>query len=74
LHEEAPGRGSISPERYDATTTTIGIFVDDVDTLINHALSAGATLISTAMDYDYGYRQGMIKDPFGHKWLIQSKL
>jgi PhnB protein len=25
-------------------------------------------------DHDYGYRQGMVKDPFGHYWQIQKKI
>ena len=24
-------------------------------------------------DYDYGYRQGTLADPFGHLWLIQRR-
>jgi PhnB protein len=25
-------------------------------------------------DFDYGYRQGIVKDPFGHCWQFQKKL
>jgi PhnB protein len=38
------------------------------------AIAAGAKEISPAQDYDYGYRQGEIKDPFGHHWLIEMKI
>jgi len=38
------------------------------------ATEAGATVISPAQSYDYGYRQGEIKDPFGHVWLIEMKI
>ena len=74
LHEEAPASGSFSPEKYNGTTVTIGLFVSDVDAFMNKAIEAGAKLISPAQDYDYGYRQGKIKDPFGHIWLIEMKL
>jgi PhnB protein len=37
-------------------------------------IRAGATEISPVKDYEYGYRQGMFKDPFGHYWQIQKKL
>jgi len=30
--------------------------------------------ISPAKDYEYGYRQGEIKDPFGHHWLIEKEI
>jgi uncharacterized glyoxalase superfamily protein PhnB len=25
-------------------------------------------------DYDYGYRQGVIADPFGHQWLFEKRI
>jgi PhnB protein len=66
--------GSFSPEKYNGTTTTIGLFVSDVDAFMNRAIAAGAQEISPAQDYDYGYRQGEIKDPFGHIWMIEMKI
>ena len=45
-----------------------------VQEVIQKAVLAGALEISPATDYDYGYRQGMIKDPFGHYWQIQKKI
>jgi PhnB protein len=38
------------------------------------AIAAGATVISPAQSYEYGYRQGEIKDPFGHHWMIEMKI
>lgn len=73
LHEEKPSAGRFSPERWNGITTLIGLFVSDVDGLMERAVAAGATLISPAQDYDYGYRQGQVKDPFGHHWMIQSR-
>ena len=46
----------------------------DVDEVMEKAIKAGATEISPAKDYDYGYRQGNIQDIFGHQWMIQSKI
>lgn len=74
LHEEKPEAGQFTPERINGTTTLTGLFVEDVDTVMNKAVAAGATLISPAQSYDYGYRQGEIKDPFGHCWLIEMKI
>jgi PhnB protein len=45
-----------------------------VDKVMEKGIRAGATEISPAKDYEYGYRQGMFKDPFGHYWQIQKKL
>jgi PhnB protein len=74
LHEEMPGGNSFCPQKHNGGTVTIGLFVDDVDSVMQNAITAGAQLISPAQDYDYGYRQGQIKDPFGHLWMIQKKL
>ncbi len=74
LHEEVHGSGSFSPDKYNGTTTTIGLFVPDVDAVMNAAIAAGAIETSPAQDYDYGYRQGEVKDPFGHHWLIEMKI
>ncbi|MBA4139076.1 MAG: VOC family protein [Segetibacter sp.] len=73
LHEESLKSGSFSPERYNGTTTTIGLFVPDVDFIMNRAIAAGGIVTSPAQDYDYGYRQGEIEDPFGHIWMIEMK-
>ena len=52
----------------------IGLFVEDVDTVMNRAIEAGAVVLSPTQSYDYGDRQGQIKDPFGHVWLIEMKI
>lgn len=71
---EVTSTNFISPSKTNACTCCIGLFVPDVDTVINKAVAAGAIEISPAQDYDYGYRQGTIKDPFGHFWQIQKKI
>jgi PhnB protein len=73
FHEES-ARGTFSPSKHGGVTTTIGIFVDDVDAVMSRALAAGATLLEAAQDHDYGYRQGTVIDPFGHHWLIERAL
>ena len=62
-----------TPEKFKGTTAIIGLFVSNVDAVMNRAIRAGATEISAARDYEYGYRQGELEDPFGHRWLIQKK-
>lgn len=74
LHEERPLKGQLEPIKARGVTALIGIFVEDVDATITTAIQAGATLLSPAQDYDYGYRQGQIQDPFGHQWMIEKKI
>jgi PhnB protein len=74
LHEESPRSNSFSPEKFNSNTVTIGLFVPDVDAVMSSAMAAGATVLSPAKDYEYGYRQGEIKDPFGHIWMIEKSI
>ena len=74
LHEEKPGSGHFEPIANKGVTALIGLFVEDVDKVIKNAVASGATIIEPPRDYDYDFRQGKIKDPFGHIWLIQNKL
>lgn len=74
LHEETRNRASFSPLRYQGSTVTIGLFVEDVDAYMASAVAAGAKVISPAQDYDYGYRQGDVEDPFGHIWMFESRI
>jgi len=72
LHEE--GARSLSPGKTGITTVTIGLTVNDVHGVVEQAVAAGAIVLSPVKDYEYGYRQGEIKDPFGHHWIIEKLL
>lgn len=74
LHEVTAKTDQFSPEKYNGTTVLIGLFVSDVDAVMNNAVAAGATILSPVQSYDYGYRQGEIRDPFGHHWMIEMKI
>jgi PhnB protein len=63
-----------SPKQHKGTTTIIGLFVSDVQQVVNRALKAGASVVSPVQDHEYGYRQGEVEDPFGHHWLIEKKI
>jgi PhnB protein len=74
IHEITAKSYFFSPAKNNGSTVCIGLFVDDVNQVINDAIKAGAVEINPVQDYDYGYRQGTIKDPFGHYWQIQKKI
>ena len=71
FHEESYNGKTFSPGKYNGVTTTIGLMVDDVDAVMARAIAAGAVETSPATSYDYGYRQGEIMDPLGHRWIIE---
>ena len=74
IHEVTDTRHFFPATKHNGTTVCIGLFVPDVDAVMAAAIAAGATEITPAQDHDYGYRQAMLKDPFGHLWQIQKKL
>ena len=74
LHEITAREYFFEPDKNSGTTVCIGLFVKNVDEVMKKAIIAGATQIQPAESYDYGYRQGLIEDPFGHYWQIQQKI
>lgn len=74
VHEENIEKSQYEPIKNKGITCLIGLFVEDVDKVVNKAVAAGATLVEPPQSYDYGYRQAEIKDPFGHLWLIEQKI
>lgn len=72
LHDEVASGGTVDPTTVKATTVVIDLLVDDPDALAKKAVAAGATELSPVQDHDYGYRQGTIRDPYGHHWTLEK--
>ncbi len=72
LSEEHPEIGVVAPEPGGGATFSLHLSVEDVDQVIERSVAAGATLERPAADYEYG-RNGVIRDPFGHRWLVSSE-
>jgi len=71
MHEEVKRDNELSPSTLNATSIVIGLLVKDPDELAARAVAAGAIELSPVQEFDYGYRQGTIKDPFGHHWCLE---
>ena len=74
VHETMGWFNALEPVHTNGVTAVIGLFVPDVDEVMLKAMQAGAIEVAPAVDHEYGYRQGMFKDPFGHYWQIQKKI
>lgn len=68
LADEYPDMKFLSPLSIGGTPVTIYIYVEDVDTLVDRAVKAGATLVKPVQDQFYGDRSGQLKCPYGHSW------
>ena len=72
MHDETSRNQNVGPLTAQATTVVIDLLVEDPDGLAKRAVTAGATELSPVQDYDYGYRQGTVRDPFGHLWCLEK--
>ena len=72
LADEFPEMEFVSPQTLGGSPIGLMIYVDDVDTMFNQALSAGATEVKPLQDQFYGDRSGTLKDPFGHVWTVAT--
>jgi PhnB protein len=74
FHVHETMRDALEPIGAKGVTAVIGLFVNDVEATMQKAIRSGATEINPTTDHEYGYRQGMFKDPFGHLWQVQKKI
>ncbi len=72
LAEEWPEGGRFSPETWGHSSMTMSLKVQDVDSFVEHAVSAGMKLVMPPTDQFYGNRDARLEDPFGYPWSIFS--
>jgi PhnB protein len=72
LTEESPDMKALSPESIGGSPISLYVYVKDVDSVFNQAISEGATVLHPVKDQLYGDRFGYLKDPFGHLWSIAT--
>jgi PhnB protein len=70
--EEWPEGGRFSAETWGHSPVTMNIIVPDVDAFVEHAVAAGAKLVSPPRDQFYGYRDATLLDPFGYTWGVST--
>lgn len=72
LSDEYPEMNYLSPQSIGGSPFFMHVYVQDVDTVFNQAISAGGTVLKPVEDQFYGDRTGTLKDPFGHLWSIAT--
>jgi len=71
---EWPTLSSRSPQADGSSPVIIYVYVEDVDSVIEKAVAAGAKILLPAKDQFWGDRTGRIMDPEGHVWTISSRI
>lgn len=72
LSDEFPEMNVRAPKSIGGTPTTLSLYVEDVDRVVQRAVDRGATLLRPVENQFYGDRSGQIEDPFGHRWGIAT--
>lgn len=74
LADEMPGIGSTSPASLGGTSVVLNLHVADADAIFKAAIEAGAEEVFPLADQFYGDRAGRVRDPFGHHWIIATRI
>ena len=74
LADEHPEVDARSPASIGGSPVSLLLYVDDVDTVYDRAVRAGATAERPVEDQFYGDRAGTVRDPFGHRWHIHTNI
>ncbi len=74
LADEFPEWGNRSPLSVGGSSTTVLIYVKDVDAFVAHAEKAGAKVLMQPETMFYGDRSSKVEDPSGHYWMFSSRV
>ena len=72
LADEFAEMGYKGPRALGGSPVSLMIYLEDVDTVFNRAVEAGASVKETVQDKFYGDRTGTLTDPFGHVWHVST--
>lgn len=72
LADEFPEMGGCRAPAPGQSPVTLHLYVEDVDSLFDRAVNAGAKVKMPLMDAFWGDRYGQVTDPFGHTWSLAT--
>lgn len=74
LGEPSPDYHLVPPPAGDDACYSLGLYVPDVDAVVERAVAAGATVREPAMHFVSGDRFASIRDPFSVRWSIMTRV
>jgi PhnB protein len=72
IGEPMPNSPYRDPISIGGSPVGLMIYVEDVDTVYQQAIAAGAREVRAVEDQFYGDRSGNLRDPFGHLWTVAT--
>jgi PhnB protein len=74
VHGETEHLASRAPQGDGSSPVVIYFYLENVDDVIERAVSAGARVLTPLNDQFWGDRMGRIIDPQGHVWNVASRV
>ncbi len=72
ISDEWPDYGKLGPKSRGGATSSLMVYVEDVDAAFDRAIAAGGKVERPVEDQFYGDRSGSFTDPFGHSWTLST--
>jgi PhnB protein len=73
LCDELPDMKCFSPQTVGGASSSLFVYVKNVDKLFDQAVKAGATVTMPVTDAFWGDRSGGLQDPYGHMWMLATR-
>jgi PhnB protein len=70
--DQFPQSSTKPPKELGSASSAVFLYVEDVDSVVQDAVDAGATITMPIEDMFWGDRFGQVTDPFGHVWQIAT--
>jgi PhnB protein len=71
LNDEIPGMAK-APDGTSLNPVYLFLYTEDVDSVCNRAVAAGAKITMPIANMFWGDRYGKFNDPFGHSWGVAT--
>ena len=72
LGEEMPEQGCRAPASVGTVSSSLYVYVQDVDKAFRRAVEGGAKALMAPTDMFWGDRFGQVEDPSGHRWGLAT--
>jgi PhnB protein len=74
LSDEMPQGACKAPQTLGGATSSVFLYIEDVDKIFNQAVAAGSKSVMPPTDQFWGDRFGTLIDPFGQVWSIATHI
>jgi PhnB protein len=74
IQDEFPERHLVSPRTLGGSSATVHLYAADAEATFQAAIAAGAKALSPVLKRFWGVVSGAIEDPFGHRWIIATRV